>query len=69
MSGGVADEAQVSEQTRKLADRLDGYERILSKQKYLAGDVSMSFSTFPGRPTFDLVLTENNFRGHCSHTV
>ena len=41
MSGGVADEAQVSEQTRKLADRLDGYERILSKQKYLAGDVSV----------------------------
>ena len=37
---GQADEANLS----KLEAKLDGYEAILSKQKYLAGDVSFSTS-------------------------
>lgn len=28
---------------KKLGEKLDGYERILSKQKYLAGNVSIVF--------------------------
>ncbi|KAF7972943.1 hypothetical protein HWV62_16504 [Athelia sp. TMB] len=35
-----ADEAKVSELTITLGAKLDAYEKILSKQKYVAGDVS-----------------------------
>ena len=39
MRGLTTDEARVTEELEKLDGKLDGYERILSKQKYLAGDV------------------------------
>ncbi|KAH7099212.1 glutathione S-transferase [Auriculariales sp. MPI-PUGE-AT-0066] len=37
--GQKTDEARVTELLGKLEPKLDGYERILSKSKYLAGDV------------------------------
>ena len=37
--GLVPDEVRVKEHTAKLEMKLDGYEAILSKQKYLAGEV------------------------------
>ena len=40
MLGLEADEAKVSELTITLGAKLDAYEKILSKQKYVAGDVS-----------------------------
>jgi hypothetical protein len=49
--GKKTDEALVEEYTKKLSMKLDGYEAILSKQKYLAGEVGelinsqMRFST------------------------
>lgn len=40
---GVEPDAKVvAENVEKLAAKLDGYEAILKKQKYLAGDVSFS---------------------------
>jgi glutathione S-transferase len=38
MRGGKADEARVTELSNTLAGKLEGYERILSRTKYLAGD-------------------------------
>ena len=43
--GKEINEAAAAELISKLDAKLDGYEAILSKQKYLAGDVR-SFSTF-----------------------
>jgi hypothetical protein len=43
MRGQETDERRVKEHTDKLSMKLDGYEAILSKQKYLAGDVSAPF--------------------------
>ena len=40
---GDADEDIVNNSFRELEEKLKGYERILSKQKYLAGEVSPSF--------------------------
>jgi glutathione S-transferase len=40
--GGVADEKRVEELLGMLEGKLDGYEAILGKQKYLAGDVRAS---------------------------
>jgi glutathione S-transferase len=37
--GGVTDEKRVEELVGQLEGKLDGYEAILGKQKYLAGDV------------------------------
>jgi glutathione S-transferase len=37
--GATADEERVSELILQLESKLDGYEAILSKQKYLASDV------------------------------
>ena len=37
--GGVTDEKRVDELVGQLEGKLDGYEVILGKQKYLAGDV------------------------------
>jgi hypothetical protein len=37
--GGVTDEKRVEELVGQLEGKLDGYEVILGKQKYLAGDV------------------------------
>ena len=37
--GLVPDEVRVKEHTAKLEMKLDGYEAILSKQTYLAGEV------------------------------
>jgi hypothetical protein len=45
--GLEADEARVKEHTEKFGMKLDGYEAILSKQKYLAGDVSPSACELP----------------------
>lgn len=38
MRGGTTDEARVQEAITVLGGRLEGYERLLAKQKYLAGD-------------------------------
>lgn len=40
--GLTPDQAIVDEHMAALASKLDGYEAVLSKQKYLAGDVSGS---------------------------
>jgi glutathione S-transferase len=40
--GGVADEKRVEELLGMLEGKLDGYEAILGKQKYLASDVRAS---------------------------
>jgi hypothetical protein len=40
--GGEPDEKLVEELLGKLEGKLDGYETILGKQKYLAGDVGVS---------------------------
>jgi glutathione S-transferase len=37
------DEERVSEQLANLQPKLDAYDLILSKQKYLAGDVRFIF--------------------------
>jgi glutathione S-transferase len=39
MFGQQTDDARVAENESSLKEKLKGYERILSKQKYLAGDV------------------------------
>lgn len=39
MSGGQIDTAKVNDYLAKLEARLDVYDVILGKQKYLAGDV------------------------------
>ena len=39
------DEAKAQELTKKLDAKLVAYEKILAKQKYLAGDVSSSFKS------------------------
>jgi glutathione S-transferase len=39
MFGMEADEAAAVKSEEALKAKLEGYERILSKQKYLAGDV------------------------------
>ena len=39
---GPADEGRVQSLTTQLLAKLDAYEAILAKQKYLAGDVSTS---------------------------
>jgi glutathione S-transferase len=36
--GGAADDAKVAHLAKTLASRLQAYDVILSKQKYLAGD-------------------------------
>ena len=36
--GGTTDESRVAEAITALAGKLEGYERILGKQRYLAGD-------------------------------
>lgn len=41
---GPADEGRVQSLTTQLLAKLDAYEVILSKQKYLAGGVSSSLS-------------------------
>jgi len=38
MFGGKTDEVALKKHTDTLKEKLDGYERILSKQKYMAGD-------------------------------
>ena len=37
--GAVTDEKRVEELLGQLEGKLDGYEAVLGKQKYLAGDV------------------------------
>ena len=43
--GQVTNETLVEELVPRLSTKLDGYEAILSKQKYLAGDVSRTIRT------------------------
>jgi hypothetical protein len=45
--GKETDEVLVNEYTGKFGMKLDGYEAILSKQKYLTGDVSTSACELP----------------------
>jgi glutathione S-transferase len=40
MYGQQGDEKLAEKHISTLNDKMNGYERILSKQKYLAGDVS-----------------------------
>jgi glutathionyl-hydroquinone reductase len=40
MFGVEGNEAFAEKHIKTLTAKMDGYERILSKQKYLAGDVS-----------------------------
>ena len=40
--GLTADEKVVQGLIEKFEEKLDGYERVLGKQKYIAGDVSHS---------------------------
>jgi glutathione S-transferase len=40
--GGVTDEKRVEDLLGQFEGKLDGYEAILGKQKYLAGDVRAS---------------------------
>ena len=39
MRGVASDEAKVAKCTQTLKNKLQGYERILSQQKYMGGDV------------------------------
>lgn len=41
--GQEADPAAVAKHTATLHKKLDAYEKILGKKKYLAGDVSVTF--------------------------
>ena len=43
MRGGKTDEKRVKELAETLNMKMEGYERILSKQKYLAGNVRFAF--------------------------
>ncbi|EJD47697.1 glutathione S-transferase [Auricularia subglabra TFB-10046 SS5] len=56
-SGGSADEARVAELTQKLDAKLDGYERILSKSKFLGGDTLTLADLF--HLPYAHMLTEN----------
>jgi glutathione S-transferase len=42
--GKTANEKVIAEHAAKLDAKLDAYEAILSKQKYLAGDVRLQHS-------------------------
>jgi hypothetical protein len=41
MKGAPADEAEVARHVTDLEKKFEGYERILAKQRYLAGNVSL----------------------------
>lgn len=43
-AGGVTDEKVVADLVQTLDSKLDAYEVILSDSKYLAGDVSKTYS-------------------------
>jgi glutathione S-transferase len=43
---GEPDEAKIAQFKEELASKLDVYERILSKQPYIAGQVSLVFYCF-----------------------
>ena len=43
MGRGEADEAKVASLKEQLSNKLDVYEKILTKQPYLAGQVSVEF--------------------------
>lgn len=45
-TGGVTDEKRVEELLGQLEGKLDGYEAILGKQKYLAGDIVTAADLF-----------------------
>ena len=55
--GREPDEARVKKCVETLTMKLEGYERILSKQKYIAGDVSPSSSPLL-HPVLTLPLQE-----------
>lgn len=46
-AGSVSDEGAVARNLTTLEAKLDGYESILSKQKFLAGDVSLLLAHLP----------------------
>jgi len=43
MNAGETDEKKVDQLKEQLNQKLDVYDKILSKQKYLAGDVNKRF--------------------------
>lgn len=43
LNAGEPDEKRVSEMKEQLNQKLDIYDKILSKQNYLAGDVNKRF--------------------------
>jgi glutathione S-transferase len=49
---GEPDEEQVASFKQKLNTNLDVYEKILSKQPYLAGDVSINIPNIPSTGSF-----------------
>jgi hypothetical protein len=49
---GEPDEEQVASFKQKLNTNLDVYEKILSKQPYLAGDVSINIPNIPSTGFF-----------------
>ena len=60
--GGIPDEKRVEELVGKLEGKLDGYEAILAKQKYVGGDVRASlFEACPVKLSIlmDLVCLQN----------
>ena len=46
MFGNQADPAFLGYYEKLMTGKLDGFERLLKKQKYLAGDVRIFFSLF-----------------------
>lgn len=50
--GLKTDEVRTQEHITKLNEKLDAYEAILSKQKYLAGDVSA-----PSNEIAEIIIT------------
>jgi glutathione S-transferase len=64
MFGGVTDPAIFEEACKSLSGKLDAYEVILGKQKYLAGDVrtfdvsSLSVAYHPSKYPQELTLAD-----------
>ncbi|KZT05162.1 glutathione transferase [Laetiporus sulphureus 93-53] len=65
-SGGTADEVIVADLVKTLNSKLDAYEVLLSKSKYLAGDevtladlFHLPFGTSLGLMGYDLLTTES----------
>ena len=74
MRGGQSDRSRVEDLTATLRLKLEGYERILSKREYLAGDVRRSFTEDGHLLKYCLARSGNHSCGpissairHCDH--